>query len=325
MTVVNSQHDNPLVSILIPCHNAERWVGQCIESALGQTYDRKEIVVVDDGSTDTSARIVESFGNRIRFERLSHVGANAARNRLLELSKGSWLQYLDADDYLLPEKVEKQVLAVARPGCAADIIFSPVLVRYEQTGRKVPVDIDQDADPALNFIRWGPYSTISVLFRRETLGEIGGWTDSQPCCQEHELFLRMIIAGKRFEFLSHVGSVYRIHGPNSISHRDPELVIRTRMSLTDRMIEHLEKTGAKTRKHEIALYIARMESARTLYPIDRDLALQFFAKAMECGPHFVRSSPALPVIYQIATAVSGPEQAEVIAAWWRRRRVTAEA
>src|SRR5438309_6069595 len=97
-----------LVSILIPCRNAERWVGQAIESALGQTWPEKEVIVVDDGSTDSSLSIIKSFGDRIRWETGPNRGGNAARNRLLELASGDWLQYLDADDYLLSDKVARQ-------------------------------------------------------------------------------------------------------------------------------------------------------------------------------------------------------------------------
>jgi glycosyltransferase involved in cell wall biosynthesis len=93
-----------LVSILIPCFNAERWIGHAIDSALEQTYSPTEVIVVDDGSTDSSLGIIEGFGRRIRWETGPNRGANAARNRLLSLASGPWLQYLDADDYLLATK-----------------------------------------------------------------------------------------------------------------------------------------------------------------------------------------------------------------------------
>jgi glycosyltransferase involved in cell wall biosynthesis len=81
------------VSILIPCYNAERWISQAIESALNQTYQYKEVIVVDDGSTDNSLEIIKSFGDRIHWETGENKGGNITRNRLLELSTGEWLQY----------------------------------------------------------------------------------------------------------------------------------------------------------------------------------------------------------------------------------------
>ena len=79
---------SPLVSILIPCFNAEHLVGQAIESALAQTWPHKEVIVVDDGSTDASLEVIRRFDRRIRWESGPNRGGNVARNRLLELSSG---------------------------------------------------------------------------------------------------------------------------------------------------------------------------------------------------------------------------------------------
>lgn len=96
---------NSLVSIIIPCYNAERWVAEAIQSCLDQTYSPIEIIVIDDGSTDKSLEVIKSFGHKIRWETGPNQGGNVARNRGLELAKAEWLQYLDADDYLLPDKI----------------------------------------------------------------------------------------------------------------------------------------------------------------------------------------------------------------------------
>src|SRR5947208_2592225 len=103
-----------LVSILIPCYNAERWIAQAIESALAQTWPEKEVVVVDDGSTDGSLDVIKQFDGRIRWETGPNRGGNMARNRLRELAGGDWLQYLDADDYLLPDKIDDQMRFLAK-------------------------------------------------------------------------------------------------------------------------------------------------------------------------------------------------------------------
>src|SRR5258705_322592 len=118
-----------LVSILIPCYNAERWIAQAIESALSQTWAAKEIIVVDDGSTDRSLQIIQGFEGRIRWETGPNAGGGSTRNRLLELAKGEWLQYLDADDCLLESKVAQQMEAVARLP-ALDLIFGPATLEH---------------------------------------------------------------------------------------------------------------------------------------------------------------------------------------------------
>ena len=102
----------PLVSILIPCYNAERWVGTAIRSALAQTYPRTEVVAIDDGSTDGSRAVLRQFEPAIAWEAQPNRGGNVTRNRLLVLSSGMWIQYLDADDCLLPDKVAEQLQAI---------------------------------------------------------------------------------------------------------------------------------------------------------------------------------------------------------------------
>ena len=111
-----------LVSIIIPCFNACRWIGEAIESCLAQTYRPIEIIVVDDGSTDDSISVVKAFGNDVKLENgYANHGGNYARNRGFELASGAYIQYLDADDYILPEKIEQQVNALEKTG--ADVVY----------------------------------------------------------------------------------------------------------------------------------------------------------------------------------------------------------
>ena len=112
------------VSILIPCHNAERWIQTAVESALAQTWPDKEVIVWDDGSTDNSGPLLDQFGDRIQLIGGQQVGSNPARNHLLDKAEGEWIQFLDADDYLEPDKVSIQL---AEASSNAEILFSPII------------------------------------------------------------------------------------------------------------------------------------------------------------------------------------------------------
>ena len=116
------------VTIAIPCYNAERWIAACVESALAQTWPAKEIIVTDDGSTDGSLALLEKFGTAIRLLRTDHRGGNHARNTALQNATGEWLQFLDADDYLEPEKLARQ-FAETTGGADADVIYSPTWMK----------------------------------------------------------------------------------------------------------------------------------------------------------------------------------------------------
>src|SRR5437899_10903778 len=104
----------PLVSILIPAYNAERWIGDTIQSALTQTWPRTEMIIVDDGSRDRTLRVACQFASRnVSVVTQENQGASAARDRAFELGQGAYIQWLDADVLFSPDKVGRQMAAAA--------------------------------------------------------------------------------------------------------------------------------------------------------------------------------------------------------------------
>src|SRR2546425_6121518 len=105
----------PLVSILIPAFNAQEWIADTLKAAIGQTWQRKEIIVVDDGSTDHTLAIARQFASeRVSIVTQDNQGAAAARNKAFSLSHGDYIQWLDADDLLAPDKIAKQMETVGQ-------------------------------------------------------------------------------------------------------------------------------------------------------------------------------------------------------------------
>ena len=202
---------SPLVTIGIPCYNSERWIGAAVESALQQTWPACEVIVVDDGSSDRSVEIARSFGERVRVFTAEHLGANHARNQALRESRGEWLQYLDADDYLEPEKIAQQ-FAETNGGADADVIYSPVWEETTTQGRseRTPSRIDLNQDVYAQWLAWELPQTGGCLWRKSALESVGGWREEQPCCQEHELYLRALQAGLRFVLAPSPHAVYRL-------------------------------------------------------------------------------------------------------------------
>ena len=102
----------PLVSILIPAFNVEKWIADAIKSAIAQSWRRTEVVIVDDGSTDATLAIARRFASKkVVVLTQKNQGAAIARNRALELCQGKYIQWLDADDLLSPDKIERQMEA----------------------------------------------------------------------------------------------------------------------------------------------------------------------------------------------------------------------
>jgi glycosyltransferase involved in cell wall biosynthesis len=156
---------NPSVTIAIPCFNAERWVTAAIDSALAQTWAECEVIVVDDGSTDRSRDVIGGFGSKVRLIQTNHAGGNRARNAALREARGEWVQFLDADDYLEPEKIARQ-FAESDGGKDADAIYSPYWFEREVAMKERWLG---ELDPALvlfgQWLAWQLPLTGAVLWR----------------------------------------------------------------------------------------------------------------------------------------------------------------
>lgn len=290
--------DGPLASILIPCHNAQPWIAQCIESALSQTWPLKEVIVVDDGSTDGSLEVIQSFGDRIRWETGPNRGGNAARNQLLELARGEWLQYLDADDYLWPDKIEKQLRFVADHP-ELDVVFSRYVLETMEGGRlrQEVGRMPEPLDPWELLVRWDLPQTGAVLSRKQGVRDAGGWRDNQPCCQEHKLYLRLLRAGKRFGYCADYGAVYRQWSAGSVSTKNPAQVHQWRIDIIALAEEHLRSSGELTTSRVWAINQARLEIARLVWQYDRVKARQIVKIIQQSLPEFRPGGPGGRIHY----------------------------
>jgi glycosyltransferase involved in cell wall biosynthesis len=208
---ITSRHRSA-VSVVIPCFNAERLVGDAIRSALAQTYPETEVIVIDDGSTDGSRAVIESFADRVRWVVEPHRGGGAARNRGLELARGEFVQFLDADDVLDAECVARKVaMQLEHPEICPCCDWR----RIDLSGR-VAIEapcVDGDSVKAALTER---IQTASPLHRVSDLQRVGGFDASLPCCQETDLHLRLACQGVRFGRLPEVLVTVRKQ-PGSVS------------------------------------------------------------------------------------------------------------
>jgi glycosyltransferase involved in cell wall biosynthesis len=304
----------PLVSVLIPCHNAERWIAQAIDSALSQVYPHTEVIVVDDGSSDRSLEIIQSYGNRIRWETQLNQGGNATRNRLLELSRAEWLQYLDADDCLLPEKIAHQVKFLALHP-EADVIYSPSIFEFwdDKTSRQELLPIPEPRDPWMLLARWYLPQTGSPLWRRQAIVDVGGWKVDQPCCQEHELYLRLLIAAKQFVYFGEAGSVYRQWSETTVCKKDKTEVFRRRLEILDQIEQYLGQQIELSADRQTAINQARFECARAIWLTHPAWAEQIIAQIQATAQAFLPSGAAAPGSYRLTYRLLGFQAAETIA------------
>ncbi len=305
----------PKVSILIPCYNTERWIAEAINSALKQTYSNKEVIVVDDGSTDKSLEIIKGFKEEIQWQSGPNEGGNVARNRLLSLSIGEWIQYLDADDYLLPNKVEEQMkFVMSTPNI--DVVYSPGLMEYgsgTESYQSVEV-IPEPHDPWILLARWYLPQTGSPLWRKQAIIDVGKWKTDQPCCQEHELYLRLLQAAKNFHYFPQASSVYRQWSEETVCKKDKPEVFRRRLEIEDKLEAHLRAHGLLTPERQQAINQARFECARAIWPKAPEWASRLIHQVHLCERDFSPSGDAAPGLYRSVYKSLGFNAAEKIAA-----------
>lgn len=245
-----------------------------------------------------------------------------ARNRLLELARGEWLQYLDADDKLAPDKLRSN-LEVVQSEPNVDVLVGPVEVEHLRRGAVRTREImpahrfQGSVDSWRMLALWELPQTGGPLWRRSALLDVGGWRKDQPCCQEHELYLRLLMAGKKFTFTNFVGAVYRRFETGTLSTQDMPLVRRERLKIAARLEAHLEATGGLTPERQWAINQARFELARSAWPADRAEARSIAATIRGGGNAFRPDGPAAPPTYQFFYRTFGFEVAER-AAWMKR-------
>src|SRR6266700_5168254 len=212
----------PLVSILIAAYNAENTIAQTLESAIDQTWQRKEIIVVDDGSTDRTAEVVRQFKD-VMLVSTTNQGMSAAINHGLPLTQGDYIQYLDADDILLPDKIEMQLAALRGSDSRRILLSSPWAPFYHRTrpGRFVRNSLCQDLFPVewlLRKMREGIHmQNATWLVSRELAKTAGPWDTRLHFDQDGEYFCRVLLASEGTRFVPRTGVYYRMSGMNRVS------------------------------------------------------------------------------------------------------------
>jgi glycosyltransferase involved in cell wall biosynthesis len=314
---------SPLVSILIPCYNAERWIAQAIESSLAQTWPEKEVIVVDDGSTDSSIDVIHQYDGRIRCEAGPNRGGNVTRNRLMELARGEWLQYLDADDYLLPEKVKTQV-EFAREHPGVEVIYSPVAWKRIERGAVVCSEspIPEPRDPWILLALWRLPQTGGALWKKTALESVGGWRVGQPCCQEHELYCRLLENNARFEYCPGAFAVYRdTESSGRVTCNSQGEFERQRLHILDRIETYLGGCSNLTPARCQAVNDARHELARKLWETNRQFAMNTYKRILTSDRSFLPSvTSASPPVYLISFRAFGFRATQIVASLTRGLR-----
>lgn len=235
------------VSTIIPCYNGERYLGEAIDSALGQTVAQLEVIVVDDGSTSNGPRdIAARYGDAVRYVRKENGGLSSARNVGIAEATGDIVAFLDDDDVWMPDKIEKQLALYGR---------------LEQTGRRVGligtafIYTDENLNELSRMSM--PYAgsefdrlifkdivglPSSVIVPRAVLSDVGGFDESLRASEDYDLWLRI---ASRYDIHSVDEYLVRYRQRRGTLSKDPEKMVQTNRRVTEMLIER-ERLDSET-------------------------------------------------------------------------------
>jgi len=215
----------PLVSILISAYNAQEWVAETLQSAVNQSWDRKEIILVDDGSTDRTAEVARRFQSKgVTVVSGENRGLSAGQNTAYRQCQGDYIQYLDADDLLASDKIERQLAALREDDSKRLLLSSPWAPFYYRTkhARFVHNSLCEDLSPVEWLLRKLKdnvhMQNATWLVSRELAEAAGLWDVSLNYDQDGEYFARVLLASEGTRFVPGTGIFYRMTSTNRVSY-----------------------------------------------------------------------------------------------------------
>lgn len=205
-----------LVSVIIPAYNGEAYLEEAIASILAQTYTNYEIIVIDDGSTDRTAQIIQQFGDRASFYQQRNQGVARARNQGLKVAKGDYIAFLDQDDFFYPHKLAEQVFLMEMQPNLGLVNSGWDIVNQEG---KICSKVEPWHNlPQLNsaaLIIWKPVFLGAMLFRHYWLKKIAAFNPKLEQTPDVELVLRLAAVGCQGDWVKQTTVGYRQHDRNA--------------------------------------------------------------------------------------------------------------
>lgn len=263
-----------LISIIIPCYNAQDYIEECVASAFNQSYKNIEVICIDNNSTDqTWAKLLQLKNKypQLVIDKETKPGASAARNKGLSLSKGDWIQFLDADDLLLPDKILHQ----------AQLINSKIsfIVGNFFINEKPQMIRSNDSIWTL-LATTGIGNTCANLFSKKILVQVGGWDYRLKSSQEYNLMFRLLKLNPSIAFSSGIDTIIRVQANSISTNRQNQVgnLIR-RIQLTFEILAYYKaevKEYSKTDEQKIKQSL--FSAIRELYFYNKKEAFIYYKK-----------------------------------------------
>jgi len=272
------------VSVVIPAYNAEAFLAEAVESALSQTEPPHEVIVVNDGSTDGTAAVLQAFADRIIVVTQENRGLPAARNAGAARATGAWLAFLDADDLWQPEKLARQLEVASRANVA--LVYTD---RFNIGQRGDLPEVQSQVQPLcsgdvfIDLLTCGnPITVSSVMLRTQVFRELGGFVEFLRAAEDWDLWLRLT-AEHQIAVCAEPLVSYRFHG--GMMSGDPRRMQVARRQVVRRALQSARGRGLPRHVRQQALAeTARMNAWDAARRGARGMAWDEFARAIAASP-----------------------------------------
>lgn len=276
---------SPLVSVIVPAYNQGHYLRHAVQSALDQTAADLEVIVVDDGSTDDTAQVAQSFTDaRVRYVHQANRGLSGARNTGLREARGAFLTFLDADDAFLPDKM---ALLLAEFEAAPELgLVTGQALLIDETGQRTGQHFESRLP--VEQARWvlgNPLHVGSVLLRREWQAKVGLFDESLRSYEDWDYWLRLTLAGCAMRTIAQPVSLYRFHTRQMT--RDGDQMTTASFAVLDKVFGRADLPAAWQALRDQAYSQAHLRGAAHAYLAGR------YGDAQQGLREAVRLHPAL--------------------------------
>ena len=270
-------------SVVIPCYNVEKYIYECLDSVKLQGECVDEIFCVDNNSSDNTINVIEKWiennpDQNITLFKETKPGACAARNKPIDLIQSEWIQFLDADDLLLEDKISLQI----KGSHGSDIVYDSFIKRGTDNNEIV---IIPNIDVALGIMESNLGNTCSNLWRTVAIKDIGGWDEKQTSSQEYDLLSRLYHQGNSFQRLDNCKTIIRERVSGQISQGNQKLIwenyTNLRVSFFKQVIQK-QKDSSVIQKSLTIIFGA----TQILYKYNPDLAVKIYDTILKPN-HFI--------------------------------------
>jgi glycosyltransferase involved in cell wall biosynthesis len=217
------------ITVVIPAYNCEKWISRAIESVLQQSRPADEVIVVDDGSTDSTAEMVRSFGDQVTLIQQENAGVSAARNAGIEAASGDWIAFLDSDDEWMPDYLKRQCELLERN---PELVWSTANFSFcycdenkrveklaSAKGRKSLGGKDYFEDYCKAYVHYACGCTDTMIVKKQVLTEAGLFRPGLPMGEDQDMWFRVGFLHPEIGYVSDPQAVYHIQIADSATQK----------------------------------------------------------------------------------------------------------